>query len=423
MRRRVVPLVLCTLAVLAAACETPAPPAPPPPTRLVLADSVDHLDALAREGMVVQHPGGALFVSGYGDTLPHLWRSSDKGASWQAVAVGALPGAAGNSDVDLAVGPEGTLYFMTMVFNRTTLEGASVQVAVSHDTGATWTWHPLSKTRFDDRPWIEVASDGVAHAIWNDGAGVAHATSTDRGQTWHEEQRVFTVGGSSHLAIGPRGEIAVRGVPLSASGNRFNAGADSLAVSTDQGQTWQRRAPPGSREWFPMRDTTVTPPEWVQPARPRWVEPIAWDSAGALYSFWASGSRVMLARSTDRGATWSTWTVAEAAATPYYPYLIARGNGELAASWFTGVGDSLRANVARIQIAADTSAPQVALAPSFQIESFGMAAFGQSHTRNTGGEYLALVFLRDGTLGMVLPIQNEAARRTGFAWRRYRSER
>ena len=423
MSRRMLPLGLGTLAIVAAACETPAPPPPPPPTRLVLADSVDHFDALAREAMVVQHPGGALFVSGYGDTLPHLWTSTDNGASWQAVAVGTLPGAAGNSDVDLAVGPEGTLYLMTMVFNRATLEGASMQVAVSHDTGATWTWHQLSKTRFDDRPWIEVAPDGVAHAIWNDGAGVAHAISADRGRTWHEQERVFSVGGSSHLAIGPRGEIAVRGVPISASGNAFNAGADSIAVSTDQGRTWQRRAAPGSREWFPMRDTTVTPPTWGMPAQPRWVEPIAWDSTGALYSFWASGPSLMLARSTDQGVTWSTWKVAEAAATPYFPYLIARGNGELAASWFTGAGDSLRANVARIQVAADTSAPLVASAPSFQIESFGMAAFEQPPTRDPGGEYLALVFLRDGTLGIVSPIQNGAAGRTGFAWRRYRSQR
>ena len=406
---------------IAAACAAPAPPPPPPPTRLVLADSVDHLELLAREAMVVQHPSGALFVSGYGDTLPHLWKSTDNGTSWRALNVGTLPGAAGNSDVDLAVGPDGTLYLMTMVFDRARLEGTSVQVAVSHDTGSTWSWHALSETRFDDRPWIEVAPDGRAHAIWNDGAGVAHAVSTDRGTTWREEGRVFTVGGSSHIAIGPRGEMAVRGVPLSASGNAFNAGADSIAISTDQGTTWTRSAPPGSREWFPMRDTSVTPAKWGMPAQPRWVEPIAWDSTGALYSFWASGPSLMLARSRDLGATWVTWKVADAMATPHFPYLIARGNGELAASWFTGAGDSLRANLARIQVAADTSAPSVAPAPSFQTESFGVAAFGQPSTRDTGGEYLALLFLQDGTLAIVSPIQNVGAKRVGFAWRRYRS--
>ncbi len=412
-----------TVCIVIAACEPPRPAPQPLPARLVLADSVDHLDLLTREGMVVRHPGGTLFASGYGDTIPHLWKSADNGVSWTAINVASIPGAAGNSDVDLAVAPDGSLYFITMSYNRTTSEGTSVQLAVSHDTGSTWTWRQLSKTRFDDRPWIDVAPNGVAHAIWNDGAGVSHAISIDRGLSWTELDRVFQRGGSSHLAIGPHGEIAVRAVPLSASGNSFDAGADSIAISTDQGTTWQRYAAPGNRDWFPMRDTTVTPPTWSEPTQPRWVEPIAWDSTGALYSFWADGNRLMLARSTDLAATWSTWTVAESPHIPFFPYLIARGDGELAASWFSGTGDSLRGNLARITVAADTGAPHVALGIPFQIEAFGMTAPGEPPFRDTGGEYLALIFLQDGTLGLISPIQNWMSRRAGFAWRRYRAER
>jgi hypothetical protein len=36
------------------------------PMDLMLSGPVDHIDLLAREPMVVQHPNGALFVSGYG---------------------------------------------------------------------------------------------------------------------------------------------------------------------------------------------------------------------------------------------------------------------------------------------------------------------------------------------------------------------
>jgi len=38
---------------------------------------------------------------------------------------------------------------------------------------------------------------------------------------------------------------------------------------------------------------------------------------------------------------------------------------------------------------------------------------------DTGGEYLAVVALRDGSLGVVSPIQNPAAKRFGFTWWRF----
>lgn len=86
-------------------------------------------------------------------------------------------------------------------------------VAASIDAGQSWHWTVISRNRFDDRPWIDVASDGAAHVIWNDGSGVAHAVSRDRGRTWINLGRVHDHGGSSHLAIGPAGELAVRITP------------------------------------------------------------------------------------------------------------------------------------------------------------------------------------------------------------------
>jgi len=34
--------------------------------------------------MVVRHPSGALFVTGYWDTIPPVWKSGDNGATWIA---------------------------------------------------------------------------------------------------------------------------------------------------------------------------------------------------------------------------------------------------------------------------------------------------------------------------------------------------
>jgi Neuraminidase (sialidase) len=103
------------------------------------------------------------------------------------------------------------------------------------------------------------------HVIWNDG-GVFYRASRDRGATWSESARLNEHGGSSHLAVGPHGEIAVRIVPLSASGFQYDEGVDLIAVSADGGKTWQKRPAPGDREWAETINATV----------PRWVEPLAW---------------------------------------------------------------------------------------------------------------------------------------------------
>jgi len=223
-----------------------------------LAAPIDHLDMVAREPMIVEHPDGTLFVSGYGAAFMSgkdtdeatLWKSRDGGTTWSRVNVGTkADGAAGNSDVDLAVANDGSLYFANLVYDPEKNEGKQISVGVSKDEGVTWKWTLLSKTRFDDRPWVKVAPDGTAHVIWNDGAGVCYAVSQDGGHTWTERDRIHPQGGSSHLAVGPNGEVAVRVVPISAAGMRYDDGVDLIAVSTDGGTTWQRRAAPGTREW------------------------------------------------------------------------------------------------------------------------------------------------------------------------------
>ncbi|HXE98798.1 MAG TPA: sialidase family protein, partial [Solirubrobacterales bacterium] len=319
-----------------------APRGAPVPA-LVMAPPVEQLGLSAREPMVVEHPDGTLFVAGYGEDVPTLWASRDQGATWTRVNVGTeAEGAIGNSDVDLAVAPNGTLYFATMVFDRKASEGTHISIGVSHDVGATWSWTLLSKTRFDDRPWVEIAADGTPHVIWNDGEGVCHAVSPDDGRTWIERDRIHPQGGSSHLAVSPNGDIAVRVIPVSASGNKIHPGVDLIAVSTDGGTTWQKHAAPGRREWvFPLSGEETLP---------RWVEPLAWDARGALYSLWSNEEGLWLARSADRGATWSSWRVMTSGDVMYFPYLVARGPGELAATWFSGPAATMHAHVARFDV-------------------------------------------------------------------------
>jgi hypothetical protein len=235
------------------ACSRAPEPQPARPldsaASLSLSDPVDHLDGLAREPMIAEHPDGTLFVTGYGERTPRLWRSNDAGATWSRVEVGSeADGAVGNSDVDLAVAADGTLYFVAMTYDRAKNEGTQIAIGTSRDVGASWSWMRLSDARYADRPWVKVAPDGTAHVIWNDGSGVAYAVSRDRGATWEPQARIHPEGGSSHLAVGPKGEIAVRIVPLSASGNVHHASVDLVAVSSDggagltpQGSGWPAR--------------------------------------------------------------------------------------------------------------------------------------------------------------------------------------
>src|SRR5438445_11317568 len=113
-----------------------------------------------------------------------------------------------------------------MLYDRAANEGRQIAIGVNRDAGATWSWTTLSKMRFDDRPWVAVAPDGMAHVIGNDGSGDAHATSRDRGVTWRVGARIHAQAGASHLAVGRRGRVAVRIVRLSESGNKFDPGAE-----------------------------------------------------------------------------------------------------------------------------------------------------------------------------------------------------
>jgi len=387
----------------------------PADAALTLSAPVEHLARVAvREPMVVEHPGGPLFVAGFSQAMeesgrpPKLFRSTNGGASWEAVQVGTPDqGAVGNSDVDLALGPDGTLYFLTMGFDRTRGEGTHVAVGVSRDIGQTWEWTYLSRDRFVDRPWIDVAPDGVVHVVWNDGQGVRHAASTDAGETWTEWPRIHPLGGSSHLAVGPGGEIAVRITPRSASGNRYDEGVDLIAVSGDGGRTWKKRTPPGNRVWGnDPSDLDLLP---------RWVEPLAWDSSGALFHLWSQGSQLFLGRSSDQGERWESWPVYSADEPLYFPYLAAGSSGELAATWFSGAGESLRANLALIQVK-DSLPPSMRRAAPFPIDVWREA--GEARLRDPGGEYLPVLFLSGGDLGVVVPIQDVLESRLGFSWYR-----
>ena len=155
----------------------------------------------------------------------------------------------------------------------------------------------------------------------------------------------------------------------------------------------------------------------------RSVEPLAWDAAGRLYSLWADTTGMQLARSADRGTTWTRWRIAEPHGVSFYAFLIARGRGELAATWFsttTRTREDMQWHVARVDLGDGDAAPRVIESSPRALESWRRyPGEGETLYRDPGGEYTGLSFLRDGGLGVVSPIQNAAANRMGFTWWRF----
>lgn len=398
--------------------------APRPKGALTVVQRVDALGDPAREPSLIVAPAGELFVAGYGaaadgkmtDVEPRIWRSGDNGARWARLAVGAqAQGVVGNSDTSLARAPDGTLYFATLLYDPKRPHGKpetgdQMSVGASRDGGRTWKWTNLSKNPLDDRGWVAVGPDGAAHVVWNDGDHVFHAMSADDGQSWSKPVSILDGGGgSSHLAIGPNGHIAVRVSPTAASGSMIKPGQDLLLVSADGGRSWRTRKVPGQRQWGAEEDGGV----------PRWVEPLAWDARGALYLLWNQADGLHLGRSRDDGVSWKTWLLArtEGDDLMYFPYLIARGDGRLAATWYRGGADAVSWQAAMFRVGdriEDLRLSKPVLADAWKRS----AAEGYPRIRDAAGEYTGLAWTPDGGIGVVTPIQDSVNHRFGFTYRR-----
>lgn len=385
---------------------------------LTIVEKVDVIDVVAREPMLAEHPSGILFLCGYRNDskVPQLWKSEDKGKNWSKVEVGSLAeGADGNSDVDLAIGLDGVIYFLSMkytevpledsTFDYNTMKGEHIAMGVSRDIGKTWEWTYLSHNDYDDRPWVALDSEKGVHVVWNDGKGVHYTRSLDQGTTWQKQPSIHPQGGSSHLSAGPDGQLALRITPACASGSAFHQGVDLIKISRDQGKTWQETSLPGTRDWHAELDKGT----------PRWVEPLAWDAQNRLYYLWSEGKELKLGMSQDDGQNWQTWTVAKSEQVLYFPYLSIKDE-DIACTWLSGFEDSLRHHAAVLQIQADDL--QIAqIAP----QKLDIWAY-YKETLGTGGEYFPLHRLSDGDFGMVTTIQNNWKNRWGFTWWRLRKK-
>jgi hypothetical protein len=101
----------------------------------------------------------------------------------------------------------------------------------------------------------------------------------------------------------------------------------------------------------------------------------------------------------------------------HFPYLVAHGSGELAATWFCGRGNELRAYAALLQMTDSDGPPRVIQSQPFAVNAWWRRTPVDSLVRDEMGEYLAITFLRAGGFGVVSPIYNPITHSRGFTWR------
>ena len=94
---------------------------------------------------------------------------------------------------------------------------------------------------------------------------------------------------------------------------------------------------------------------------------------------------------------------------------------QLAATWFSGRDDTLRANVAWLTMSNGREKPSVHHIAAFAPQSWTRGE--GPPTRDPAGEYFPAVFLHDGGLAVVTTNQQTRSGRVGFEWRRTRNLR
>jgi len=201
------------------------------------------------------------------NTMTHLYRSMDGGATWEETAV---PSAT-SKVLAIAAGRDSNIF--AFVYN----EG----LQRSKDGGANWSSAGLTMpySRIRCTPPLLTDRDGYVYACGAGGGEDGYYRSTDNGATWH--RLPIRVGPNNNIAANSRGQlVATESGPWEAS----------LFRSNDNGETWEE----------------------IEPPIKTWVEKLAIGEGGEIY-FEAMEDlfhplRGGMYRSSDGGMTWASLT-------------------------------------------------------------------------------------------------------------------
>ncbi len=219
------------------------------------------------------HPGAELIEPANGQS--YLWRSTDGGESWEHIGT---PMADGQGPRGLGFGVSDPDFTITddRIY-RTDLEAlAAASVDWSDDDGQTWVeGNPLASNGAVDRQWL-ASHDGTVYFTANYFAPTPgrHVFASQDGIVWEQRGDIPGPCGGDFVASPHDGTL-------------YAGCGGSIAVSTDEGASWEMRTVTGHEEEYE-----------------RMTEP-AVDSAGNVWTAWAvNETEVYLAGSPDKGETW-----------------------------------------------------------------------------------------------------------------------
>lgn len=309
---------LVVLVLLVSGCVDLAPS--PPGTDGTAADTLPARVAALEgctggcwEPMVAIDPEGRIFV--VAGMEPLLAVSTDGGLSYDALRVPPLPPGVAEADrIDQTIGtdPEGRLFFAAFLAAPATFAPIGLQVAVSQDSGATWTSNRLLSVREDPgsgvvspfKMWLAFdPADATAYVAFNQrpGGGVWLGRSDDHGASWGAfvrvqplDDRIFSTFFSEPVVDGEgRVLLAYFGDQHPNPGvNPFFFQGEELriAISEDRGETFRH-----------VVIASAPPPGAVGTAFPS----LARGEDQALHVAYWDNERIRVATSLDGGETWS----------------------------------------------------------------------------------------------------------------------
>ena len=279
---------------------------------------------------------------------PPVHSSNDNGTTWQPLRAsddGALTTEPHptRGDVDVAAGPDGTLYLVTMprlgVPPWDQLPGLALFARPINDPAWRYLGDPINEGDTLDRPWIMALPDGTLVLAWY--GGQAHVkTSHDGGSTWSSTQSFGRSGAMpGSIAADPSGRRVFFPVmnpvtlPVAGVGNVVSWELD-VATSLDAGASWElqstgAKVPPNP--WSSSMFGSIGFPGVGVTCDGHVV--VAWSEDKTAGDAVPIGTRIVYIVSSDWGATWSERRVVRDTGASALPWLVAGAGDRFAVAY------------------------------------------------------------------------------------------